>query len=233
MLKSEEVADGIRRVTFALPLGIDHVHFQRGSGGGFILIDTALGFDDPEAARGPVLAALDAPVERIVVTHMHPDHAGGAADLAALTGAPVHQGREDYAQVAAVWTPRNDGSRIDDRLRAYGMPETAIGRLPGIGGRVRIARAKRSSAGSRRRSAYDAAGRAHEIVAHHGERLDRAEAALAAGPRNAWEVALALFGSVAQVQQRFALTESLAHLERLFRFGRAHRVEGLPVRFGT
>ena len=35
----EEVAEGIRRVTFRLPAGIDHVHcyFLRGSGGGWIL----------------------------------------------------------------------------------------------------------------------------------------------------------------------------------------------------
>ena len=45
-----------------------------------------------------MLDELDAPVERIVVTHMHPDHVGGAADVAELTGAPVLQGRADYAQ---------------------------------------------------------------------------------------------------------------------------------------
>jgi glyoxylase-like metal-dependent hydrolase (beta-lactamase superfamily II) len=100
----EAVAQGIRRITFPLPLGIDHVHcyFLRGSDG-WTLVDTGLGVDDPEAQWAPVLAELDAPVVRIVVTHFHPDHVGGSADVAALTGAPVVQGAEDYAQCERAW----------------------------------------------------------------------------------------------------------------------------------
>ena len=40
---------------------------------------------------------------RIFVTHFHPDHVGAAADVAELTGAPVHQGELDYAQCELVW----------------------------------------------------------------------------------------------------------------------------------
>ena len=84
----DELETGIHRVTFALPFGIDHVHcyFLRSSNGGWILVDTGLGSRDPEARWGPVLAELDAPVERIVVTHMHPDHVGGATDVAGADG---------------------------------------------------------------------------------------------------------------------------------------------------
>ena len=48
--EKQEVFDGIRRLTFRLPLGIDHVHcyFLRASDGGWILVDTGLGVDDPE-----------------------------------------------------------------------------------------------------------------------------------------------------------------------------------------
>src|SRR5256714_15015638 len=99
------VEKGVRRVTFALPLGIDHVHcyLLRSSTGGWILVDTGLGTRDPEAQWRPVLDELDAPIERIVVTHMHPDHVGGARDLAELTGAPVFQGRDDYEQCVRAW----------------------------------------------------------------------------------------------------------------------------------
>ena len=112
----EELESGIRRATFDLPFGIDHVHcyLLRSSSGGWILVDTGLGSRDPEAHWRPVLAELDAPVERIVVTHMHPDHVGGAADAALLTGAPVFQGREDYAQCVAAW-----GRRDPERFAAY------------------------------------------------------------------------------------------------------------------
>jgi glyoxylase-like metal-dependent hydrolase (beta-lactamase superfamily II) len=118
-----DVEEGVRRVTFALPLGIDHVHcyLLRSSGGGWILVDTGLGSRDPEAQWRPVLDALDAPIERIVVTHMHPDHVGGARDVHELTGAPVLQGREDYAQCVAAWG-RRDPARFVAYWSSHGMP---------------------------------------------------------------------------------------------------------------
>jgi glyoxylase-like metal-dependent hydrolase (beta-lactamase superfamily II) len=122
-----DVEKGVRRITFALPLGIDHVHcyLLRSSTGGWILVDTGLGSTDPEAQWRPVLERLDAPVEQIVVTHMHPDHVGGASDIQELTGAPVLQGREDYAQCVAAW-----GRREPERFVAYwsshGMPGLTI-----------------------------------------------------------------------------------------------------------
>jgi glyoxylase-like metal-dependent hydrolase (beta-lactamase superfamily II) len=125
----EELEPGIRRHTFALPLGIDHVHvyFLRSSTGGWILVDTGLGSRSAEERWGPVLAELDAPVEAIVVTHLHPDHLGGAADVAALTGAPVFQGREDHAQAVTAWGER-DPERFDGFWVAQGMPpETVAG----------------------------------------------------------------------------------------------------------
>ncbi len=125
-----DLEPGIRRVTFALPLGIDHVHcyFLRSSRGGWILVDTGLGTRDAEARWRPVLDALDAPVEAIVVTHMHPDHVGGARDVAELTGAPVFQGREDHAQCAKAWGERNP--EVFARFWVqHGMPEETVSGL--------------------------------------------------------------------------------------------------------
>jgi glyoxylase-like metal-dependent hydrolase (beta-lactamase superfamily II) len=123
----EELESGIRRVTFKLPFGIDHVHcyFLRSSSGGWILVDTGLGSRAPEALWRPVLDELDAPVERIVVTHMHPDHVGGAADAAGVTGAPVLQGREDYAQCVQAWG-RRDPERFVAYWAGHGMPESHV-----------------------------------------------------------------------------------------------------------
>ncbi len=295
------VADDIRRVTFRLPLGIDHVHcyFLRASDGSWLLVDTGLGADDPEAVWAPVLAELDAPVSRILVTHMHPDHVGGAADVAALTGAVVHQGRLDHEQALRVWGPARARGRVDDWMRSHGMPEELLGGSDALAGRVRIAldpelldaddeldgwrvlhlpghadghlalwrdgvlvagdtilgeitpqvglypecrpdpladyldSLQRIAALGPRLALPghgpllpDAAGRAREIVVHHGERLDLAAAALAEGASTAYDVSLRLWRRVPPAQQRFALTEALAHLERLVGLGRARRLAG-------
>jgi glyoxylase-like metal-dependent hydrolase (beta-lactamase superfamily II) len=122
-----EVEQGVRRITFALPLGIDHVHcyLLRSSSGGWILVDTGLGTRDPEAKWRPVLDELDAPIEQIVVTHMHPDHVGGARDIQELTGAPVLQGREDYQQCIEAWGHR-DPERFVAYWSSHGMPRPTI-----------------------------------------------------------------------------------------------------------
>jgi glyoxylase-like metal-dependent hydrolase (beta-lactamase superfamily II) len=97
-----EVEPGICRLTLPLPSGPKHVHcyFLRGADG-WTLVDTGLGLmATPWEA---ILAELDGPVVRIFITHMHPDHVGGASEAAAATGAPVLQGRLDYAQCERVW----------------------------------------------------------------------------------------------------------------------------------
>jgi glyoxylase-like metal-dependent hydrolase (beta-lactamase superfamily II) len=119
-----EVAEDIRRVTFRLPLGIDHVHCHlvRLSSGGWLLVDTGLGLPDSEERWRPLLDALDAPIERIVITHFHPDHVGDAANVAALTGAPVLQGRLDAEQCRRVWGAERDVSRYVAHALSHGMP---------------------------------------------------------------------------------------------------------------
>src|SRR3954469_21833298 len=119
-----EVEKDIRRVTFSIPFGIDHVHcyLLRSSEGGWTLVDTGLGSRDPEAVWAPVLAELDAPVERIFVTHMHPDHVGGARDAASVTGAPVLQGREDHEQCMRAWGPERSVERLAGYMVGHGMP---------------------------------------------------------------------------------------------------------------
>ena len=118
-----ELPHGIRRLTFALPLGIRHVHCYLLPGAdGWTLVDTGLGLPDAESRWQPVLADLAAPVARIVVTHFHPDHAGGGEDARALTGARVLQGAADYAQCERVWGRADWSERLADYLRAHGLP---------------------------------------------------------------------------------------------------------------
>lgn len=126
-----ELEGGVRQVTFALPLGIDHVHcyLLPGPDGSWTVVDTGLGLPDAPARWARILAALGGPVARIVVTHFHPDHVGAAADLAALTGAPVYQGADDYAQCLRAWGELRVPQRLPDYLRAHGMPERDVATL--------------------------------------------------------------------------------------------------------
>jgi glyoxylase-like metal-dependent hydrolase (beta-lactamase superfamily II) len=283
----DELRPGVLRVTFSLPLGIDHVHcyLLRSSGGGWTLVDTGLGVDDPEAAWRPVLDALDAPVERIVVTHLHPDHVGGSADVAALTGAPVHQGRLDYEQCLGAWGDERTPAGSAAHLAAHGMPAELVERVRAesvwLRGRVRFVRDPvlldpgdevdgwevlhlpghadghialvkdgvlvagdtilgriTPTVGLYQQSRPDPLADYLEslrriaglgtVVAYagHEERMGAALHALIDEPRSGYAVSLDLFPSELPAgQRRFALAETLAHLERLVAEGRARRTE--------
>jgi glyoxylase-like metal-dependent hydrolase (beta-lactamase superfamily II) len=62
----------------------------------------------------------------------------------------------------------------------------------------------------------DPAARARELIEHHRERLEATAGVLSDGPRTAYEASLALFpGDLDPSGRRFAVAETLAHLERL------------------
>ncbi len=134
-----ELAAGIWRVTFALPLGIDHVHCYvlRAEDGSLTVVDTGLGLDDAQARWRSVLGSLPGRVERIVITHFHPDHVGAAADVARLTGAPVFQGALDYEQCVRVFGDGDASVRFLDYLREHGMPEQEVEDVLEAGRRLR------------------------------------------------------------------------------------------------
>ena len=126
----DELPGGIRRLTFPLPLGVRHVHCYVLPGpDGWTLVDTGLGLPDASARWERVLAELDAPISRILVTHFHPDHVGGGEDAQALTGATVLQGRRDYEQCLRVWGSEDWSERLADYLRAHGLPQPVADEL--------------------------------------------------------------------------------------------------------
>lgn len=300
-----ELDGGIRRVTLELPLGIDHVHcyFLPGSSGGWTVVDTGLGLPDAGERWRLTLAELGGPVERIVITHFHPDHVGAAADLAGLTGAPVYQGGDDYDQCVRTWGEPRDETRMPEYLRIHGAPASEVEsvredaaafvrlvrfaadpeplepgdrvdgwevlHLPGhADGHRALLRDGILVAGDTLLGSItpnvglypdsrpdplgdylesleriveleprlalpghfdpirDPAGRARELIAHHGERLDQTAATLDGRPRSAYEVSLSLFPEpLPSMLRRFALAETRAHLEYLLRRGAARRVD--------
>jgi glyoxylase-like metal-dependent hydrolase (beta-lactamase superfamily II) len=120
MARMREIEPGIERLTVELPVRPGHVHCYVLSGeDGRLLVDTGLalpGLDDLFRAE------LDGPVDRIVITHMHPDHVWGAQVAREVTGAPVHQGRIDYEQCLRVWGTEDWPERIAAWFRLHGVP---------------------------------------------------------------------------------------------------------------
>lgn len=300
-----ELGNGVHRLTFPLPLGIDHVHcyLLRSTNGGWILVDAGLGLPGAEERWQPIFDALDGPLERIVVTHFHPDHVGDARSVAELAGATLFQGRLDHEQCARVWGDAGSRERLERHMVANGLPDDQLGdlrrdsdtlrryvrvpanpvplepgdrvdgwealHLPGhadghlallrdgvlIAGDALLASISptvgvypearpdpladylkslehvielqpRIAYGGHGPSIDDPAGRGRELVRHHDERLDATEAALGDAQRTAYELSLDLFGDpLLPTERRFALAETLAHLERLVRSDRAARVE--------
>jgi glyoxylase-like metal-dependent hydrolase (beta-lactamase superfamily II) len=118
-----EIHAGVRRLTVPLPTRPGHVHlYLLRDDAGWTLVDAGLALPDLEELLAAAQRELDAPVVRIVITHMHPDHVGGGALAAALTGAPVFQGVLDYHQCVRVWGNPDWPRRIADWFLGHGVP---------------------------------------------------------------------------------------------------------------
>jgi glyoxylase-like metal-dependent hydrolase (beta-lactamase superfamily II) len=103
--------DGIARLTLPLPTGPQHVHCYLA---GTTLFDTGLGLGS--------VPWSSASIERIAITHFHPDHVGGAETAAAETGARVFQGGLDYAQCERVWGSADWPERMAAWFVKHGVP---------------------------------------------------------------------------------------------------------------
>ncbi|RKD22623.1 hypothetical protein BEP19_10200 [Ammoniphilus oxalaticus] len=118
---------GIHQVTLPLPFRLDHVHCYLAQGNnGWTIIDSGLHTEETEQAWKRVFREYKIDprrdVERIVLTHFHPDHFGFAGTLQEWTGAAVHMSKQGKAQALSTWTEQ----RYKENRRFYrvnGLPE--------------------------------------------------------------------------------------------------------------
>ena len=94
-----EVAPGLHWLRMPLPFRLDHVNLYlvEGERGWTIVdagVDTAVARTLWERVFSGLLASK--PVERLIVTHYHPDHVGAAAYLCGRTGARLVMGETEY-----------------------------------------------------------------------------------------------------------------------------------------
>ena len=187
----DAVEEGIRRTTFPLPFGLDHVHcyFLRAEGG-WTLVDTGLGVARPgralaaRARRSSTRRSSASSSRTCIPTTSAVRRRGGG------TGAPVLQGRADYEQCVDAWGDR-DSQRFVDYWVSHGMPaedvagiareserlvaRRALGARPAAPGRGRRDRrlAGRGAARARRRP-HRAPPRRGDDRGRHDPRRDHA-----------------------------------------------------------
>ncbi len=122
---------GLYRVTHEIPFpGLNHVHTYLADGprGGLVCIDTSLGYGDSleRLERSlELLGRTTSDLERIVLTHAHPDHIGLARTLQELSDAPVVCHPIVEQQVGRMQTPDHWQTVLDHYAEHGREPEEA------------------------------------------------------------------------------------------------------------
>ena len=94
-----EIAPGLHWLRLPLPFRLNHVNVYLIEGErGWTILDAGVDTPESRALWEGVLDGLMAgkPVERLIVTHYHPDHVGAAAWLCDRTGAELAMGETEY-----------------------------------------------------------------------------------------------------------------------------------------
>ncbi|HEY7692342.1 MAG TPA: MBL fold metallo-hydrolase [Gaiellaceae bacterium] len=129
-----EVADGIVRVTYPMPMKPGHVHgYLMTTGEGYLLVDTGLGLPEMAEHWAALAPRLERPVAEILVTHFHPDHVGGTGDAVEATGASVLQGTLDHYQCEKVWGSDAWVPQLADWFARQGVPPDQTTELLEVG----------------------------------------------------------------------------------------------------
>lgn len=118
----------IHQLTLPLPFRLDHVHSYLIKGkNGWTIIDAGLHTAETKKTweRAFALYNIDPTrdVERIILTHFHPDHFGFSGALQEWTGAKVHMSSVGKARAMETWTTR----RYEENRKFYrinGLPES-------------------------------------------------------------------------------------------------------------
>jgi len=217
-----------------------------------IVIDP--GPDDP----GHLLAVADEaePVEAILLTHRHPDHALGAARLAAAAGAPVYAFRPQEGErairheqvlevgevaVRAVHTPGHTSDHLafvaGDALltgdavlgRGTSVVDPPDGDMAAYVRSLRVLRAlePKTIYPGHGPVVFDAVDRLDRYLAHRAMREQQVLAALGRGKYTPAEMVPEIYGEdVPEAMFSVAARSALAHLIKLQREGRVARRGG-------
>lgn len=95
-----EVADGVYWLRFALPMkGLDHINlWALKDHDGWVVVDTGIANKESKQIWKTHFTKLmgGRPIDRVICTHLHPDHTGLAGWLCRKFGAPLLMTRAEY-----------------------------------------------------------------------------------------------------------------------------------------
>jgi glyoxylase-like metal-dependent hydrolase (beta-lactamase superfamily II) len=97
--QSTPVAPGVHWIRLPMPYRLNHINvWALEDGDGWTLVDTGVRTEETALAWQHLLAnaPFDRPLQRILVTHMHPDHIGMAGWLSRKSGARLWISRLEY-----------------------------------------------------------------------------------------------------------------------------------------
>jgi glyoxylase-like metal-dependent hydrolase (beta-lactamase superfamily II) len=126
-----EVAQGIFQIQLPLPFPLKIVHaYALRDTNGWTIVDTGLNYPPAQQAWQAAFAQYGIDprrIQRIVLTHAHPDHYGMAGWLANMSGAPVLMSPIERAFVRATWLASGaEQHAIMNMFRRYGVPEALL-----------------------------------------------------------------------------------------------------------
>lgn len=127
-----EVAPGVFWLRMPLPFQLDHINlWLLRDGDGWVIVDTGFPDDGVRASWSTILDRLDGPVNRLIVTHFHPDHLGLATWLMEKTGAPLAMTTGEFLTAHAVWHEvGGHGARfMVEQFRQHGLDEAHLARF--------------------------------------------------------------------------------------------------------
>ena len=99
-----EVAPGVRWLRMPLPFQLDHINlWLLEDQGGWTIVDTGIGNEQTRGLWDKIFSGLkNLKINRVILTHYHPDHAGNAAWLCERFGVELWMTQGEYLTAHAV-----------------------------------------------------------------------------------------------------------------------------------
>jgi glyoxylase-like metal-dependent hydrolase (beta-lactamase superfamily II) len=137
-----EVADGVHWLRMPLPFALDHINlWLLRDGSGWTIVDCGFGTDTTKKLWEELFAAyLDGrPVNRIVVTHLHPDHISLAAWLAERFGAQVWMTQTEFLNAHLLWEKFDIvvQGQLTDLFQRHGLDRASLDTMSARGNTYR------------------------------------------------------------------------------------------------